>query len=157
MKVKTAINRIYDACHDIASTYDEYRMIEFLNNSIQQVSALLIAGRYPALVQEVIVHDGDTLPQNYMQACGTYPLRMTAGAVEILDGSDEVKFRYFANPPLVSDENDDLPYKHDAINEVIVRGAIILAANEDEYDISQDANLLNTLQQAIASGMQGNL
>ena len=79
---------------------------------------------------------------------------MTAGAVEILDDSEEVKFRYFANPPLLTSEEEELPYNHDAINEVIVRGAIILAANEDEYDITQDANLLNTLQQAIASGMQ---
>ena len=154
MKVKTAIDRIYDACHDIAATYDDYRMLEFLNNSIQQVSVLLIAAKYPALVKEVVVHNGDTLPQNYMQACGTYPLRMTFGTVEILDDSEEVRFRYFANPPLLTSEDEELPYNHDAINEVIVRGAIILAANEDEYDITQDANLLNTLQQAIASGMQ---
>ena len=105
-------------------------------------------------MKEITVHDGDSLPENFMKAAGTYPLRMTDGAVKIIDDSfPAVRFRYFATPKSIETENDVLPFNHDGINDVIVKAAVILALNENEYDVSQDTSLFNTLQQAIASGM----
>ena len=46
-----------------------------------------------------------------------------------------------------------MPFDHDAINQAIVRGAIILALNENEYDLSQDTALWQALRNAIAGGM----
>lgn len=155
MLTSTAITRIKAAGHDISDEYSKERCIEFLNNSLQQVASLLISAKWPALVQEMLVHDGDSLPKNYMQAAGTYPLRMTAGRAEIIDGSDYVRFRYFATPDNLTgeDEAEELPFNHEAINEIIVRGAIILALNENEYELSQDTQLWTALQQAVASAM----
>lgn len=151
--VEQAIRRIRAAGHDISDEYSDERCIEFLNNSLQRISALLIQARYPAMVEEVVVHDGDTLPKNYVQAAGTYPLRMTAGKAEIVDDSEFVRFRYFATPKLLENSTDEFPYDHDAINEIVVRYAIMLALNENEYDITQDTNLLTDLQNAIAGAM----
>lgn len=151
--VEEAIRRIRAAGHDISDEYSDERCIEFLNNSLQRISALLIQARYPALVEEVVVHDGDTLPKNYVQAAGTYPLRMTAGKAEIVDDSEFVRFRYFATPALLENSTDEFPYDHDGINEIVVRYAIMLALNENEYDITQDTNLLTDLQNAIAGAM----
>ena len=151
--VEEAIRRIRAAGHDISDEYSDERCIEFLNNSLQRISALLIQARYPALVEEVVVHDGDTLPKNYVQAAGTYPLRMTAGKAEIVDDSEFVRFRYFATPQLLGNSTDEFPYDHDGINEIVVRYAIMLALNENEYDITQDTNLLTDLQNAIAGAM----
>ena len=151
--VEQAIRRIRAAGHDISDEYSDERCIEFLNNSLQRISALLIQARYPALVEEVVVHDGDTLPKNYVQAAGTYPLRMTAGKAEIVDDSEFVRFRYFATPALLENSTDEFPYDHDGINEIVVRYAIMLALNENEYDITQDTNLLTDLQNAIAGAM----
>lgn len=154
MKVSTAIARIKAATHDISDEYSDERCIEFLNTSIQQVAALLIGARWPALVQEMDVHEGESLPKNYMQPCGTYPIRMTAGKAHLLDSSSEfVRFRYFATPPAVETPDDDLPYDHDAINDIVVKGAVLLALNENEYDITQDNAIVGALQQAIAAGM----
>lgn len=153
MTVEQAIRRIRAAGHDISDEYSDERCIEFLNNSLQRISALLIQARYPAMVEEVVVHDGDTLPKNYVQAAGTYPLRMTAGKAEIVDDSEFVRFRYFATPKLLENSTDDFPYDHDGINEIVVRYAIMLALNENEYDITQDTNLLTDLQNAIAGAM----
>lgn len=153
MLVSTAITRVRAAGHDISDEYTTERCLEFLNTAIQQVSALLIAAQYPALVKELLVHNGESLPRNYMAACGTYPLRMTDNKVTIVDGSDSVRFRYWATPELLTETSKELPYQHDAVNEVIVRLAVMLALNENEYDIAQDSSLLTQLQQAIASGM----
>lgn len=153
MKVSTAVARIKAAGHDISEEYSKERCIEFLNTAIQQVASLLISAHWPALVQEMSVHEGESLPANYMSACGTYPLRMTGGKAYILDGSGTVRFRYFATPANVETEEDALPYDHDAINEVVVKTAVLLALNENEYDITQDSNILSALQQAISAGM----
>ena len=151
--VENAVKRIKAAGHDISAEYSDDRCLEFLNTAIQQVSALLVASSWPMLLRESIVRSGDILPSNYMRAAGSYPIRMTNGRVEIMDDSYEtVRFRYFTTPSLVELE-DDLPFEHDGVNEVIVRSAVILALNENEYDISQDTALLTALQQAIASGI----
>jgi hypothetical protein len=64
-----------------------------------------------------------------------------------------VKFRYFATPALIDSATKELPFNHDAINDIIVKSAVLLALNENEYDISQDTNIVNALQQAISTGM----
>ena len=155
MTVQRAIARIKAAGHDISDEYSSDSCIEFINTAIQQVAALLISARFPSLIKEMTVHNGDSLPQNFMIAAGSYPLRMTNGRVDIIDDDIEsVRFRFFATPDMITAETTNFPISHDAINEVIVKLAIMLALNENEYDISQDTTLTTALQQAIASGMQ---
>ena len=155
MEVEDAVVRIKNAGHDISNEYATDRCIAFLNNSIQQIAGLLVSMKYPQIVQQTDLHTGDSLPKNFIRTAGTYPIRITNGKVDIVDGTESVSVRYFATPTLVSTTKDKMPYEHDGINEVIVRGAILLALNENEYDISQDSALYNNLQQAIAAGMTG--
>ncbi len=153
MTVEEAVARLKYATHDISDEYSDDDCLSFLNGAVQQVSALLIGARWPALVKEMNVHEGETLPTNYMQPCGTYPLRMTEGTAHITDGSEFVRFRYFATPPTIDSLTGDMPYNHTAINDIIVRTAVMLALNQNEYDISQDSAILQSLQQAVAAGM----
>jgi hypothetical protein len=153
MLVEKAISRIKSAGHDISNEYSQERCLEFINTAIQQVSALLISAQYPSLIDEITVHNGESLPSNYMKSAGNYPLKMIGNVVSITDGSDTVRFRYWKTPALVSDTDRELPFNNDAVNEVVVKLAVMLALNENEYDIAQDSNLTSQLQQAIASGM----
>ena len=152
MTVEEAVKRIRTAGHDISDEYSDEDCVVFLNTAIQQVSSLLVSASWPLLLRETIVRDGDTLPDNYMKMAGTYPLRMTNGRVEITDDYETIRFRYFTTPTAVEIE-DDMPFDHDGVNEVIVKSAVILALNENEYDVSQDTAIVTALQQAIASGM----
>lgn len=153
MKASTAISRIKSATHDISDEYSTEECLDFLNTAIQQTAALLISARWPSLAKEMDIHEGDSLPANYMGPCGTYPIRMTEGKAHIIDGSEYIRFRYFATPPNLESEDEDLPFNHDAINDVVVKAAVILALNENEYDITQDNAILTSLQQAISSGI----
>lgn len=153
MKISNAIARIKASTHDISDEYPNEKCLEFINTALQQTSSLLVAGRYPALIKEVLVREGDSLPRNYMQAAGQYPLRMTNNQVTLLDDEDAVRFRYWATPDALTEEDADMPYPHDAINEVIVKAAIILALNENEYDVSTDSKILSALQEAISAAM----
>jgi hypothetical protein len=154
MKVEDAITRIRQETHDISKEYSDERCLQFLNTATQQVASLLIGAKWPVLVEETTMREGDSIPKNYMSACGTYPLAMTAGTVHITDPDiTAVKFRYFATPPIIDSATKELPFNHDAINDIIVKSAVLLALNENEYDISQDTNIVNALQQAISTGM----
>lgn len=153
MRVLDAIGRIKSAGHDISDEYSNERCLEFINTAMQQVAAVLIAANFPPLVQELMVSNGDTIPKNFMKACGSYPIKMTAGKAQVLDGLERVKFRYFATPDNLTEQEQELPFNHEGINEVIVKLATMLALNENEYELSQDKALLDSLQQAIAGGM----
>ena len=160
MNVEQAITRIKVATHDISDEYSDNRCIEFLNTAIQEISGMLVAAKFPGMVQEMQLHNGDRLPDNYMHSCGTYPVRVTDGSVTFL--SDEygeaIRFRYYANPSLIELVSDDMPFaQYDQMQEVIVKTAIILALNENEYDISQDTAIRQELLQAIAGGMGANI
>lgn len=154
MKAEKAIARIKQETHDISDEYSTERCIQFLNTAIQQVSSLLIAAKYPVLVKEMTMRNGDSIPKNYMNLCGTYPIKMTDGKAIITDDAyKSITIRYFATPDLIEHETDDMPYTHDAINDIIVKTAVLLALNENEYDITQDSNIVEALKQAVSSGM----
>lgn len=154
MYIEDVVQRIKGACRDASREIPVDRCIEVLNNAIQQVSSLLIATNCGYIIKSVDLHDGDKLPNNFMKAAGTYPIRITEGKVEVLDDTPKVRFRYFATPAKISTTKDEMPFEHDSINEIIVRSAILLALNENEYSIAQDSQLLAALQQAVAEGMK---
>ena len=154
MKASDAVSRLRQETHDISEEYSTDECIQYLNTAIQQVASLLISAKWPILVKETQISDGDSIPHNYLNACGTYPLKMTDGKAYITDDTfQSVNFRYFATPDLLEAESDDMPFEHDAINDIIIKSAVLLALNHNEYDISQDTNIVNALQQAISAGM----
>lgn len=157
MTLDFALDRIANACHDIANTYTDDRYLEFLNTATQRAFALLLGQGYPPLLQEIELHDGDDLPHNFFRSCGNYPIRVTQNKVTFLDEDEEViRFRYLGGPKFLTFDDSEMPFDNDAINEAIVRRAIAYAINEDEYDTSADKALDAELEQAIASAMMTN-
>lgn len=155
MLVEEAVNRVKAAGRGNGNDWAVDRVIDFLNTALQQVSAYLVANRYPPLVKTVTLHDNDSLPENYMFSCGTYPIRITNGAVEFLGDDETINFRYYANVGRVTKTSDNMPFTNDAINEVVVKAAVLLALNENTYNIAQDTQLVTTLQDAVAIGLSG--
>ena len=155
MNVSQAISRIKAATHDISDEYSNDRCIEFLNTAAQQVGAWLCAAKWPPMVKEAEMHEGASVPDNFMVACGQYPIRVTDGIVHILDPDIEtLRCRYFSTPAAIENTTDDMPFdKYDPLQEVVVKSAIILALNENEYDITTDSAIKQELVQAIAGGM----
>lgn len=152
MLVTDAIRQIKSATHDSLDEYSEPRCLDYLNEAIQQAAGLLITFNYAPLVKEIMLKDGMYIPHNFMKACGNYPLKFTGNRVTVLDGK-KVKFRYYATPEMITKDDYTLPFANDALNQAIVRMAIILALNENEFDVQQDSNILQMLQNAIAGGM----
>ena len=74
MKTSKAIDEIKAAGHDISDEYSRAECIGFLNTAIHEVSGLLIAANSPMMVQEILIHDGESIPEHYVRAAGQYPM-----------------------------------------------------------------------------------
>lgn len=153
MTVQEAINQFRLILHDISDEYDDYHVIMRLNSASQLTCALLVQIHSPLVMEEATFADGDALPANFLRTAGTYPVKRTGQTVEFLDGSEEMKIRYFVTKDKVSAATDEMPFAHDTVNDFIVRTACKLALNRNEFDISQDQGILSELQNAAAAAM----
>lgn len=154
MLLTTAIKRIKSTTHDISDEYTNEECVDYLNTAIQKIYSIMVQYGFPPIVKEMDLHDDDNLPHNYMRSCGSYPIRITNNIAKLLDEDlDFVRFRYFANPEMLTVDSEELPFDHDAINEIVLRVAVNLALLDNEYDLSQDTALLAEVQQAVAAGM----
>lgn len=159
MKTRDAVNRIRSATHDITEEYTDVECVGYLNTAIHTIAAQLIAGNSPFMVKEGVFRDGDTLPDEYYRTAGGYPVKITGHKLKFLTDLEELTIRYFFTPEEVTlmDESEELPFENEALNGLVVRIAVILASNENEFDVSQDTNIQQMIQQAIASGLVGSL
>lgn len=155
MKVKDAVDQFRLILHDIHGNYeyDNYHCLMRLNSAAQYISTLLVQIASPMVIAEGEFTDGDNLPENFLKTCGTYPMKKTGNKMEFLDGSEKMKIRYFVSVPQIKALAEDMPFTHDLINDFVVRTAVKYALNRNEFDISQDQNLLNELQNAAAEAM----
>lgn len=155
MSANDAIKRIREAVHDISEEYTTEEYLDFVNSAIQQVSSLLISAKYPTLVREVTIREGDRVPDNFATTAGSFPIRITGDRAVIVDPDmDAVTVRYFATPKNLTSTDDELPFNNEAINAVIIKTAVLHALNRNEYDISQDVSLTESIKEAVAASLQ---
>ena len=157
MKTSKAIDEIKAAGHDISDEYSRTECIGFLNTAIHEVSGLLIAARSPMMVREILLHDGESVPSHYVTSAGQYPMRITGQTVQFVDTSmDEIRFRYFATMPPLMDEEGDLPFQHEALNDYVLKVATLYALNRNEYDLSQDKALADEFRSILTGAVTMN-
>ena len=157
MKTSKAIDEIKAAGHDISDEYSRAECLGFLNTAIHEVSGLLIAARSPMMVREILLHDGESVPSHYVTSAGQYPMRITGQTVQFVDPAlHEIRFRYFATMPPLTDEEGDLPFPHDALNEYVLKIAVLHALNRNEYDISQDKALSDEFRSILTGAVTMN-
>lgn len=154
MKTQTAISSIKTAVHDISDEYSVQECLSFLNTAIHTVSGFLIAARMPFMVHEIKLHDGENVPIGYVASAGIYPIRITGQKVSFHDKSlPEIRFRYFRSMTPLPDAQGDMPFAYDALNDYVLKIAILYALNHNEYDITQDKALADELRQVLVEAV----
>jgi hypothetical protein len=142
----------------ISDKTGEFSIIEalgFLNSALHSAYALLAAGKSPLMIQERVFKDGDTLPDGFLRTVGKYPLKVTGTTINLFDATKPLKVRFYAELELLKDDSGDMPFTNDAINEWVVKLAAIYAQNQNEYDVSQDKQLMAEFQQALVASASG--
>jgi hypothetical protein len=153
MDVKDAVRAIKAAGHDISDEYSMEDCLGFLNTAIHEVSGMLIAARSPMMVEEMLLHDGESVPARYVASAGQYPMRITGQTVRLLGNAREVQFRFFRSKAPLENEKGMLPFDHEALNDYVVKVAVLYALNRNEYDVSQDKALYDELRQILVEAV----
>ena len=165
MYVTEALRDLRFKIHDkdiIEMTNDE--LVNCLNEAVQYVAAFLVGRNSPIMVKDVEVTDEETtLPENFVKTAGVYPIKITGNTMKWLEyeepeeGSEErasIKIRYFATCPALT-INDEMPFAHDALNQVTIKLAAIYCGNQLEGEIAQDKALLDEVNAALAAAIGG--
>lgn len=157
MLVSEAIKRIRSATHDITEEYTDVECVWSLNTAVHEISAALIAGRSPFMVNSGTFADGDSIPSGFFRTAGSYPIRITGSKIKFLNDSTTMAIRYFAMPTEVTGINDDdkMPFDIEPLNELAIRIAVKQLSDENEFDISQDSAIQQELQSVLQQGLAG--
>lgn len=156
MEVKDAIYKLRFLLHDVSGEHADDKCIILLNTASHQTALLLIDMGSALMLHDTTIKDGNPLPAYFVRTAGTYPIRITGTTINFLDDDvEEMAMRYFATVPPIKTYYDTMPFENDVLNDWVVRLASLLAANRNEFDISQDKALMAEFQQAAQTAMMG--
>lgn len=119
----------------------ENEALVFLNQAIDQVNAFLIRIKDPTLAKDINITTGMAKPDDWGEACGTFPFHFNADkfVADITPGT--VKARYFARRPRITSMSDTFPFD-DSLASLAVKWAAIYAINRAEGDTANDIAIL---------------
>lgn len=134
---------------------DDVEILNYINEAIQFINAYLVGANSPILIKELLITEPSiVLPKNFVKTCGSYPARITGNIMELLD-EPPMKLRYFESFANVGQGQDDMPFDHEALNQVAIKLASIYANAQQQLDVSQDKTLLDEVTAAISSAISG--
>lgn len=155
MQVGDAITELRNKTNDRDEVgLDDSELLSYLNEAVQYVCAYLIGGNSPLFLHNMTISTVTaTLPHNFVRTAGNFPIKITGNIIELLD-DPPLNLRYFtSNNILLID--DDMPFTQDALNQISIKLATIYVNNQEQLDVSQDSNLLQSINTAIVAAISG--
>ena len=115
----------------------------YLNRAVDEYSKRQAGSGDIRLMKESEIHDGDSLPADYLKFCGMIPVKVIGNKIKFYVRGESLPVRYMARLPYVTDYEDlaELPYESDQ-SIAISALAAIYALNKHEDDISQHLLLM---------------
>lgn len=153
MKVSEAITRFRRIVDDISDEYSDEHIMMLLNEAAQLTAGLLADMASSIVLHRQLFENGDTLPHNFLRTAGRYPVSIVGNKVNFLIDEEVLMINYFATVDRVTATTDDMPFEHDGLNDYVVRMMVILARNDNEFDVTQDRSLLDELKNAIGQAI----
>lgn len=113
MKASDAIAHARIRLNDIDNaTYTDAELLEYLNEAINRISTMMIAGKDPSMITEATVIPGDPVPDTFASFVGSGPLYRRNGLFAALDGSTtgNYEIRFYSTKPRLVTVDDNLPF-----------------------------------------------
>jgi len=118
-------------------------LLNYLDRAVDEYSKRQAAALDLRLVKTMNFIDQMPIPADFIAFCGKIPASVENKVVTLYTNAEDMKVKYFARLPYVSDygEDDQLPYDNDQYMKITAL-AVIYALNKHEYNVSQDLALL---------------
>jgi len=133
---------------DIKLTYKDDELNRYINDAIGFLNAELISINDPLMAKSLQVVDKTPIPSDFVRLAGQYPLYISDNLFHTYNPDDNFIILYFAAKPLVTNDNDTIPFSETETN-IIIQLAAIYALNRNEFATEQDERLLNMLRQIV--------
>ena len=131
--------------------YADDEIINAVATACRYLSQVLIARRSPEMIATATVSDDDAVPATFHSFVGQYPV-WREGSVFRTSVDDPVAVRYWATRGQDLDSlSDELPFP-DIYFDAIVTVASMLLLNRDEFDLSFEDKLTQTLEALMPGG-----
>ena len=131
--------------------FPDDELIYLINDAIKYFSIYLIDLKDPEMIKEVIVSDGDTIPNDYYALAGIHPLEVVGNKFILFDPSTPKLTRYYAVRPSVVETTDEMPFR-DIYMPMLSRIVAIYAQNRIELQLTQDFTLIQQIMEAAKGG-----
>jgi hypothetical protein len=131
--------------------YQDSELIDYINDAINLVSNTAIASKDPLMIKEITVTGSIGVPEFFVKLAGVYPVSIFNGIINLLNPAETIVCKYYAAKNNIASLSDEIPF--DGANcSLVGQLTAIYALNRNQYDVSQDERLTNTLSQAIVLG-----
>ena len=136
------------------SSFSDYELLEYLNDAIHFLSCELIAQRDEGMLRETTLKKGDSLPENFVDFAGEYPIYINNGVINFhVDTSDGIKITYWAKyEDLNLDSKIPSPAYYDLY---VIQLTCIYALSRDNGGVPVDGNVIERIRQNIITIKQG--
>lgn len=155
MLVRTLIQDIRNRINDkeAIGDFDDDDIISYINQAINYIGLYFVTAGNPLAIKDVEVANGDSVPNDYIKACGILPMRITGKTIKFLDSkTKKLSMRYFFKPPNITGaDNEEMPYEDALTNNVIVTMTVLLLLNQQRLNIAQDQTLSTALTDMLNS------
>ena len=118
-------------------------LLNYLDRAVDEYSKHQASALDLRLVKTMYLIDQMPLPNDFIAFCGKIPASVEDNKVNFYVPVEDLKVKYFARLPYVTDygEDDQLPYDNDQYMKITAL-AVIYALNKHEYNVSQDLALI---------------
>jgi hypothetical protein len=157
--IKTVRKRVND---EYESGYSDDVLLGYINDALSYLGSALVSILNPSMIKEIVINEAEIpaesttklIPKNFVKTAGKYPIRITGNTFEIMDGSKQIRIRYFATFDTVT-YDDEFPFANALYDTVVIKLACIYALNQHEFDTAQDQALTEQLNSIIVSMLNG--
>lgn len=155
MLVKAIIQDIRNRINDKEGVgdFDDDEIVSYINQAINYIGLYFVSSGNPIAVKDIVIRNGDTLPDDYVKACGILPIKITGKTIKFLDaGVKDYTMKYFYKAPnITGTEDEEMPYDDALTNNVIVNATVLLLLNQQRLNVAQDQSLSTSLMDMVNS------
>lgn len=131
--------------------YSDAEIVNDVATACRYLGLTLIARKAPEMIIAEDVVDFMAVPSGFHSFVGQYPVWREGPVLRTSTGNDSVSIRYFCMPEKITSLNDAIPFS-DNYFDVIVTSASALLLNRDEFDITTEKSMIESITALLPGG-----
>lgn len=148
MKVKELLSQgaVQDRLSDSLETgYNTNELIAYLNDAVNFIWHVLINKKYFEVIGDLTLTEKSTaMPDDWYKVSNMAPIIPREGAIECY-GDLPQTVRYYKKPPLIENEESEIPLQNWGLLDLAVQIMIVLAMSNHGFDMQTESDFAQAI------------